>query len=336
MKRLFIHAGMPKCGTSALQVFLAKNPDLLTANGIDYPRLSDLSKAESGEITSGNAGPLARSMYPAKHPGRIGDKDKLFEDLLAAIKDSRCENILISSELFMMDPLAELTRFKSRLEFSDIRVTYTYYVRRQDQSILSAYMQRVKRHGYSSYPVEHVKKVYRKANLLNYHSTAKKFEGIFGPGNVVPLCYEDSKHHQNGIVGHFLSRIFSKEPEGITIPDIVNVSPSPLELKFQLMANVYSPKAKLSDLLVKNSAIAGRGGIHKRHSLIPNELIKEVMNYFTTENDKLESEYGITFPELEWAEYVDIRNMDMDVNELMSIFIGLLVALDKKIPERKK
>ena len=85
MKTLYIHAGMPKCGTSALQVFLAQNSDKLRDSDLDYLQLGDLSGAKSGEITSGNAGPLARSMYPPKHPGRIDGNNSFLEELLSAV-----------------------------------------------------------------------------------------------------------------------------------------------------------------------------------------------------------------------------------------------------------
>lgn len=335
MKKLYVHAGMPKCGTSALQVFWAQNSDELRRNGIDYLPLGDLSAATAGEITSGNAGPLARSMYPAEHTAKKGSKKSHIDELIKSILDSPCEQLLISSELFMMVPIPELKKFKSELDAAGIEVIYTYYVRRQDQSILSTYMQRVKRHGYSAYPEEHVRKVYKKAEPLRYHTAAKKFEGVFGSGNVIPLCYEDCKNHPKGIIGHFFSRIFSVVPDWITTPEVVNVSPTPLELKFQLMANVYSPKSKFSDLLVRNSAIAGRGGVHKKHSLIPADLVQEVMDFFSDENRKMKKDFGISFPEIEVDEYVDIRNMEVNVDDLMSVFIGLLVALDKKIPAKK-
>ena len=103
MKKLYVHAGMPKCGTSALQVFWAQNSDELRRNGIDYLSLGDLSAATAGEITSGNAGPLARSMYPTEHSAKKGSKKSHIDELIKSILNSPCEQLLISSELFMME-----------------------------------------------------------------------------------------------------------------------------------------------------------------------------------------------------------------------------------------
>ena len=46
MKELIIHAGMPKNGSSALQVIFAKNYDALKNLSIDYFKVGDFEKRE--------------------------------------------------------------------------------------------------------------------------------------------------------------------------------------------------------------------------------------------------------------------------------------------------
>ena len=56
MATLWLHIGPPKTGTSALQVFFARNAKALRRQGLIYPWAE---RAAGGEITTGNAAWLA-------------------------------------------------------------------------------------------------------------------------------------------------------------------------------------------------------------------------------------------------------------------------------------
>ena len=196
---------------------------------------------------------------------------------------------------------------------------------------MSVYMQRVKRHGHVGYPEDYVKDKYQTAPLLKYHSYTKKMETVFGSGNVLPIGYEQSKDHEKGIVGDFLSRILGFAPNWVETEKVVNVSPSPVELKLLLLANLYSPRPKLSDYIVEDSVLAGRSTSFKGHALISNELARDVLDYYAVENSKLFKNYNVAFPAYQEKDYCDIKDVVIPSEDMASILMGLIVRLDKEL-----
>ena len=54
MKRVFIHAGHSKTGSSFIQAVLARNAATLRARSLHYPRGGNFQAAENFEISAGN------------------------------------------------------------------------------------------------------------------------------------------------------------------------------------------------------------------------------------------------------------------------------------------
>ena len=100
MKEVWIHSGLPKNGSSAIQVFLAQNIANLEQEGIDYLEILDISDAKRGHISSGNAALLSRSMLNKEHEAFYDDNDNLYNQFLLQISSSKYEKILLSSEFF--------------------------------------------------------------------------------------------------------------------------------------------------------------------------------------------------------------------------------------------
>ncbi|MBK1720875.1 hypothetical protein [Thiocystis violacea] len=333
MKELWIHAGMPKSGSSALQVFFARNRTLLLSEGVDYLELSDLSRAEKGGITSGNAGSLSRSMLRESDEGYLQDNGASYGLLIERIQASGSAKCLVSSEFFSFvgeDAYRELLDDLANIE---CRCKFIYYVRRQDQALISGYMQRVKRHRFKGYPEDFVKGAYRNNRLLNYYDMARRFEGVFGEGNVIAGVYESTRKHPRGLAGDFLERMFGVCPQWLRPQPSVNTSPSPAELKLLLLANQYTPRMRFSDILLNNSALTGRSEEYATHDILAPELVKEILAYFSEQNALFATCYanGEAFPAYEEAGYVDLRHLSFDANDLVSIITGFLVHFDRRL-----
>ncbi len=95
-RTLHLHVGMPKCSSTSLQMFLAKNRAQFRAESFDYPRLA-----------TGNAGNLtpyvmslrpdkARASFVRGNPGY--DFANAEPELRSAIETSTANNMILSSE----------------------------------------------------------------------------------------------------------------------------------------------------------------------------------------------------------------------------------------------
>jgi hypothetical protein len=333
MKKLYIHAGLPKNGTSALQVFFAKNQKQLLEQGIEYFRTGDINEAEKGNITSGNGGLLARSMLNQNHEAYYKNGNHLYKEILEKIKNSNTETGLLSSEFFAVIPLSKITEFKESLLNIHVELHFIYYVRRQDQYLMSTYMQRVKRHGFTENPNNYLKSIYKNIHFLNYFGYFNQIENILGNNKLSVFIYETTKNHPKGLIGHFSQKLFGECPDWVKTDPIINTSPSPLEIKLMLMANQYSPRMQFSDFIVADSILSGRSNKYMTHNIVSNEVSKEILNHFDDQNKKFENKFaeGHTFPKPLDKDYINLESLSFKPEEVMDIVSGFLVRFDRRL-----
>lgn len=333
MKTLWIHSGMPKNGSSALQVFLAKNKNALLKEGLDYIELNDIGDAVAGKITSGNSALFARSLLHENHEAFFQNGKRLHKKLFGYLSSAKSENFLLSSEFFTTVPAKNYKTLKEDLLELGITLKIIFYVRRQDQFLMSSYMQRVKRHGYQGFPDDFVLQNYKKSFFLNYFGYTNLIENVVGKGNVLPNVYELTKNHEKGLVGHFISRLLGYVPEWIEEQSSINTSPSILELKFMLMSNIYKPRMNFSDFLIEDSISRGRSKPYEGHSILSAEARAEVLEHFREQNEKFFAKFlpGGTFPETEQGEFIDLKSFQFSANEMMEVVTGFLVRFDQRL-----
>jgi len=333
MKELWIHAGMPKNGTSALQVFFAKNIKNLEKEGIDYINLENIEDAKKGFISSGNAAVFAKKLRSDSFEDLYNETNGSYQKLLTHIKESSFTKFLLSSEFFATVPAKRYKKMIDDLKELDVVVKIIYYVRRQDQFLMSAYMQEVKRNRYTGYPEEFVLKNYKKWHL-NYYDLTKNFVHLFGKANVKVSIYDSTKTYQYGIVEHFLFELLQYTPEWIYSEKYINTSPSPYEIKMMLFANQYKPRMKFSDILVENSAMSNRSRPFSQHNILSIEMLKMIDEYYQESNKLFEKEFihNTSFPPYNFEfDYVDLKELRFDVEDVLDIITGFLVYFDKKI-----
>jgi hypothetical protein len=92
MKRIFLHAGQPKTGTTAIQYFLGQNREELTRLGYLFPReglshihnhgplVSDIRGEPASPQHRGSARRLARTLQENPLPNAVISAERLFPD----------------------------------------------------------------------------------------------------------------------------------------------------------------------------------------------------------------------------------------------------------------
>jgi hypothetical protein len=130
-KKIIIHFGPPKTGTSAIQSWLNSNRDTLLSSGILYPE----HKVDENNVSSGNH----MSIFTNDRDNELKLDNVKINALLKTFEKSVAHTLLLSSEYFFLNfqPLA--------MTFPN--AVYVGYVRSPLEFMESDYNQSIKRHG---------------------------------------------------------------------------------------------------------------------------------------------------------------------------------------------
>lgn len=141
MRRLYLHIGLGKTGTTAVQQYLAAQRDHLRHHGLHYLRAGD----------SGGGGHQAVAKHfidvlPDYMTSPPNGTARMIEEIASEIEASSASAFLISSENF---PLANVTRIDRWLQTlpADLSIRVIVFVRSQDELAESEYNQMVKLKG---------------------------------------------------------------------------------------------------------------------------------------------------------------------------------------------
>ncbi|MCP4829889.1 MAG: hypothetical protein GY889_13545 [Proteobacteria bacterium] len=220
MKKLYLHIGLGKTGSSALQTWLSINNEALIRQGVFYADLS--SDAAQGKPSSGNGRSLIMALKN-KNAQQI-------ERLLAATysPDNSAHSAIISSELMKDVKESELEIFLTACKHLDLIPVIVVYVRSVYERAYSAYGQSVKHSGETAaFSDRHISD--------NLHATVnalKKYRKVFGESMMV-LNYDDSKSIFASFTGAIGLEIDTLKP----IEMQVNRSLSQSEMKCQRQLN---------------------------------------------------------------------------------------------------
>lgn len=335
MKKIIIHCGMPKTGSSALQVQLAQCRPALLRCGYDYLPMGDFKLAEQGRITSGNGAGLARAYLNPEHPASLAlRRGELTEKFRQMIANSQHHTIL-SSEFFSAAPRGLLGQLATAL--ADLgEVHLVFFVREQLNALASTYIQQVKRHRLSQYPDEFFAKWDGYKIPMMYHSYFTQLTDKAPEASILAHPYELAKTHPAGLIGLFLDLIGAQLPtEERPVDSRINLSPSPQEIRLMIEINKHRPRMQFSDMLVESSHTAGRSNIHAQHAILPPVFSHEVSEFFRTENEHFFRDFtrseNIYLNNWSEKDFIDLREVQFDATSVVDILSGLLVSLDKRL-----
>jgi len=131
-RKIVLHIGYGKTGSSAIQSALARNQALLAAAGILYPEHATSEQARRGEITSGNV-----------------DPENWFEGQVIPIarEQEGHGTILFSNEMLFQRFDEFLAKHRTYADAFDFEIVL--FVREPFEKLVSAYQQSVKRRGFA-------------------------------------------------------------------------------------------------------------------------------------------------------------------------------------------
>lgn len=203
-KKLYLHIGTHKTGTTAIQVFSAKNSDYLKENDCLYVETGRPVR-ENRKLVGHHLLPwyLIKHNVPKSYYGKYEKNiEHLFSDLVDEIKTSKYNHILISSEEFDKLNSEEIEALKKY--FADFEVFIIIYLRRKDSYIESMYQTDV---VYNSFN----KTIYEFMNEtkipLKYFDFVNKWQKVFGTKNVTVNVYCKKLLKDENVVVDFFNHL---------------------------------------------------------------------------------------------------------------------------------
>jgi hypothetical protein len=336
MKSLVLHLGIPKTGSSALQVFCAQNRKALLSQSLDYFELGDFSLGAQGRISSGNGAHLARSFLRPQGVSYKSDREQQLAALDRKIAASTCETGLLSSEIFIFAEDTALTELAEWLLTRGISLRFFYFIREQIQFLTSSYIQQVKRHGCTETAEQYILRVYEKIAHIKYSRLFARLARIASPERIVCRNYQDTHALQHGICDAFLSD-FGLDRQGmIFAASSVNVSLDNTEIKIMLALNKLKPRMVFSDLLVENAARKGRKSSDLTHQLLSRDTLSRLESYFAEENTRFARSYfgreNLFEPRQPAPPHAHATpDAEPALTDVMEVFGGLLVRFDERL-----
>lgn len=335
MKSLVLHIGIPKTGSSALQVFCAQNRQALLSQSLDYFELGDFALGARGKISSGNGAHLARSFLRPQGASYRPDREQQLAALERKLAASSCVTGLLSSEIFVFAEDAALAEFSAWLAARGISLRFFYYIRDQIQFLTSSYIQQVKRHACTETAEQYILRVYEKIAHIKYSKLFERLAKIASPDRITCKSYDDTRDSKHGICEGFLSA-FRLDAGGLKFADAgVNVSLDLNEIRIMLAVNKLKPRMVFSDLLVENATRRGRKTSDLSPQLLSAETLQRIERYFAEDNARFARTYfgreTLFEPRDTATEVPPDKRAEVDLDEVLEIFGGLLVRFDERL-----
>jgi hypothetical protein len=294
--KIYIHIGLPKTGSSAVQYFCFTNRELLKKEGVFYPQT-----ALDG---------IAHHFLPASINGRNFKTDipfaRFIDDIFSEEDYAAGQIILLSSEAFHnIREGKEIARLKEGLQDYDVKIIV--YLRRQDKWVQSAYKQSIKSHrSRSKDKIEQFCKAGHLKKTLNFSRFLFKWEKAFGFENIIVRVYEEEQMPE-GLYQDFLQILNIRIDNSYYTPDsVINPSLLPFTLNLLRLFNYLPLGTRTHNVLVKMllKISASLNGIRflREQTLLTPETRRDLIKSYSDANKEIAERYlkredGILFYE---------------------------------------
>lgn len=332
MRTVFLHIGVFKTGSSALQVFFAMNQKQLAAAGVRYPSLSDLDGAKRGLVSSGNAAYLARSLMepeaPMALPQQKDDQLRKFEQSLNNTKEG---NLLLSSEFFSYVPGASFQSLKEIANRNGFRLKVIAFVREQTSYLESLYIQRVKRGGIQQPPEEYIEKLIEDEKHLFYAKFFDDLASVIKRENIGLEVYE-----RKNLYSKMFWQLGLEPNKQFTLPSRrVNISLPLALIPLFLELNKLNPPQSFADQIVSAYSKFNHKKESSGQTLLSPELRTRLVELYKSDNDKLFADWhtGATAFQSVERQHVSLdsaANM-LDLADIAKLMGGISIQHEARI-----
>lgn len=252
-KRVILHIGFHKTGSSALQVFLATNADRLAVAGIGYPYPDQEHIVTNGEC-SGNViqvlyrGGFMRGFNQSIEEPKDRVNEAYFDALIDVIDSVQQQTALISGEILGLASHKHLTYLIDKLSLNhDVKIVC--FVRDPFSFVFSAWRQGLKDANPVSSFSDYVEYIVDGKVALSMFDSFALFDS-FG----LPLAVINFDYHRSNIAATFLRAIGAENLIGqveMTTEREANRSLTPSETCLTMLVNERINDANFSATFVR-------------------------------------------------------------------------------------
>lgn len=286
-KKVYLHIGYHKTGTTFLQKTLYENRENLLKQGFLYPKagvgigyghalLSSVMKLSTTKTTT-----RTRQERKDHHP------EKYWKRIRKEIQASTAQSVIISSELFHMRN--DLTFIKKHLNEFDIQIIV--YLRRQDHYLLSLYNQRIKGESWRL-SITFEEFVAKAKSICNYKNCLDNFSQTFGKENITVRLYEKIQL-PNGLLEDYANTIGFSTSNFTVSKKKINQSHTAIEVELFRIINKSDVNEFQYHSLYKKVELLRASNLFKEnnHSIMSPALAFNIVNSFAAENETIAKEY---------------------------------------------
>lgn len=242
-KKIYLHIGVPKTGTTSIQSYLAKNYDDLHKDGCLVPKSSRSKKKNhtllanycinSKKITKMNI----RNGMHTKRDLKQFNMD-FYHILREEIEAFEGEVVILSSEQCYgsLSLVEEIKRLKNLFEGLYDELKIIVYIREQSEMLCSLYSTRMK--GGNTYTIPS-KDEFSNMELLDFNNRLRLWEQVFGLENVILRVFDADHLYKNDIVSDFCK--MTNVPKYSSVMNNLNTSLNAKQCEFLRLVNRYIP-----------------------------------------------------------------------------------------------
>ena len=297
MKKVILHVGTHKTGTSAIQQFLSKNRRILPAQGFHYP------------LVHGKFGRVVRTRnahFLVMYARAVIKGEQLSEDdtstILTSLKKlsdlaETGDTIILSDERLWAEGghYVELWPFiKDVLEEAGIEcIEIVVYLRRQDEFIASLWNQSVKSQVRTTASLQEYSEISKKQKYMDYDARLRELEAVFGKEHITVRVYERDRLKDRDVRFDFCDLVGIKVDDSFVI-DKSNVNSglnsNLVEIKRQ--ANLTGSYCETNNFL--NKPLKAVSALRKQKDsrlLYPPEWYKNLLATYAEGNARIARDY---------------------------------------------
>lgn len=317
-KKLFVHIGMHKTGTSSIQYAMHQNYAELMRGGYLYPMSArhPVSYVQHDMIYRALARP-AESQDMFSLAGTV-EADVLFPTLLQEIELSACNNIVLSAEnLWRLEEaeVADLARWFARFD-----ITPVLFIRRFSDFVESLHLTRIRIDPSYAQMFRKSQEFYRGYMDLDIETCVKNWASIASDGRVLLHSYDNEQ--KNSILS-FMELIGAGDIK-IRSSDLrVNESQPYLEEAIRTTCGRFDLSDDVFNGLKKQLSVLQ---FREKHTLIPAAIRRELdQSYFDQVKRLLDSDIVRTSDLAKWR--MERDEEPVELNGALSILLAVGRAL---------